>query len=150
MKKLVSIVSFLAVFLFVTPVKAEIQEKNAVGLSVSYAEPKDLENGVGFGVSIGRHLLPYLSLQMYTQATKFVISTSISGSKIKEQKYVIEGEVWRAFSLVEYPVGALNQDLIKRLKDREQLYTRFRASQTFKELEEEVDRYEKWKNQQGQ
>lgn len=58
MKKLANIVSFIVVFLFIHSVKAEIQNKNSVGLSVFYAKPKDLENGVGFEVSIARYLLP--------------------------------------------------------------------------------------------
>ena len=64
MKKLAGIVSFIAVFLFIHSVKAEIQNKYSVGLSLSYAKPKDLENGVGFEVSIARYLLPNLSLEL--------------------------------------------------------------------------------------
>jgi len=64
MKKLAIIVSVFIVFLFIPSVKAEIQQENAVGLSISYAKPKDLENGVGFEVSIARYLLPNLSLEL--------------------------------------------------------------------------------------
>ncbi len=90
-------------------------------------------------------------LQMYTQATKSIISTSLSGSRINDQKFSEEKEgIYRAFVLIAYPIGAVGQELVNQIKSKEQLYTRFRASETFKEMNEDVQRYEEWKNKQGQ
>lgn len=89
-------------------------------------------------------------LQQFTSATKTVVSTSLSGSKPRKQLPVQVGEIYRAYVLTEYPVGAANQALIQQIKGNEQLYTRFRASQTYKELEDEVQKYDEWKKQQGQ
>jgi len=51
--------------------------------------------------------------------------------------------------LAEYPIGAANEAFLEQIKRNEQMYTRFRSSETFKELNEEVERYEKWKKEQG-
>lgn len=89
-------------------------------------------------------------LQQFTQANKTVVSTSLSGSRIKTQKICQDASTWRSYVLVEYPIGAANQALMEQLKKNEQMYTRFRSSQTFKELDDEVQKYEDWKKQQGQ
>ncbi len=89
-------------------------------------------------------------LQMFTQAEKTVVSTSLEGSRVKQQKIVKDGSLWRAYVLVEYPVGAANEALMQQIKNNNQMYTRFRASQTFKELQDEVDKYEKSQQDQQQ
>jgi len=88
-------------------------------------------------------------LQQFTQASKSVFSTQLVGSKTKEQKLVKDGQGYRAYVLVEYPVGAAAQALMQQLSKKKNLYTRFRASQTFEELNKEVEKYEKWKKEQG-
>lgn len=123
-----------------TDARAEIGrqvELRAQGLQKKFDE----ETGMGSDAQL---------LQMYTQASKLVVSTSLSGSKIKEQKFQQEGGVYRAFALVEYPVGVANQDLLNQIKNREEMYTRFRASETFKEMDNDVKRFEEWKKQQAQ
>jgi hypothetical protein len=87
-------------------------------------------------------------LQQFTQANKTVVSTSLSGTRMRSHKLCKDGDIWRSYVLVEYPVGAANQALMEQLKKNEQMYTRFRSSQTFKELDDEVQKYETWK--QGQ
>ena len=89
-------------------------------------------------------------LQMFTQAEKTVVSTTLQGSKVKNQKIVKDGGLWRAYVLVEYPIGAANEALMQQIKNNNQMYTRFRASETFKELQNEVDKYDKFKQQQPQ
>lgn len=87
-------------------------------------------------------------MQLFSQATKTVVSASLSGSRVKEQKHVRDGNIWRAYVLLEYPIGAANQAFLDQLKKNNEMYTRFRASETFKELEDEVQKYEEWKKQQ--
>ena len=89
-------------------------------------------------------------LQMFTQAEKTVVSTTLQGSKVRNQKIVNDGGLWRAYVLVEYPIGAANEALMQQIKNNNQMYTRFRASQAFKELQDEVGKYEKYKQQQEQ
>lgn len=106
------------------------------GLQKRFAE----ETGTGNDAQI---------LQMFTQAEKTVVSTTLNGSKIKNRKLVRDGNLWRAYVLVEYPIGAANAALMQQIKSNNQMYTRFRASQAFKELQDEVDKYEKFKQEQS-
>jgi shikimate kinase len=87
-------------------------------------------------------------LDQFTQANKTVVSTSLSGTQVTKQKELKDGSLWRAYVLVEYPVGAANEAFMKQIKNNEQLYTRYRATQTFKELDEEVKKLEDAKKQQ--
>lgn len=89
-------------------------------------------------------------LSQFTSATKTIVSTSLSGSRVRYQKQVRDGNMWRSYVLLEYPIGAANQALMNQIKANQQMYTRFRASETFNELEDEVEKYEDWKKQQGQ
>lgn len=88
--------------------------------------------------------------QMFTKISKLVVSTSLSGSKIKDQKFQQEGALYRAFSLVEYPAGVGSRELLNQIKNQKEMYTRFRDSEAYKELDEEAKRYEEWKKQQDQ
>ncbi|MGD1046298.1 MAG: LPP20 family lipoprotein [Bacteroidota bacterium] len=87
-------------------------------------------------------------LDQFTQANKTVVSTSLSGTQVTKQKQLQDGSLWRAYVLVEYPVGAANQAFLEQMKKNEQLYTRFRATQTFKELEDEVKKLDEAKKAQ--
>jgi hypothetical protein len=87
-------------------------------------------------------------LDMFTQANKAVVSTALAGSRVSKQKQLKDGNTWRAYVLVEYPTGATTAALMQQIKNNEQMYTRFRASQTFKDLDDEVKKYEEWKKQQ--
>ncbi len=87
-------------------------------------------------------------LDQFTQASKTIVSTSLSGSKEKQKKIVKDGNNWRAYVLVEYPLGAAQEALREQIKKNEQLYTKFRASQTYKELDDEVQKYEQSKKPQ--
>ena len=83
--------------------------------------------------------------QMYTSATTVVVSTQLMGSKIKEQKYQQNKGKYQAIVLVEYPIGAAHTALVNQIKKDENLYTRFRASESFKELDAEVEKLEQEK-----
>lgn len=89
-------------------------------------------------------------LQMFTQAEKTVVSTSLEGSSVKKQKIVKDGNLWRAYVLVQYPIGAANAALMQQIRNNSQMYTSYKASQAFKDLQNEVDKYEKYKKQQKQ
>lgn len=89
-------------------------------------------------------------LQQFTQATKLVVSTTLNGSRMKDQKTVRDGAMWRAYVLMELPLGAANATLLEEIKKNKELYTRFRASEAYRDLDAEVQKYEEWKKQQGQ
>lgn len=87
-------------------------------------------------------------LQMFTQANRSIVSESLTGSKVRHQHHHRDGQLWRVYVLVEYPVGAANLALLDQLRENEQMYTRFRSSQVFDELDEEIKRYEEFQNNQ--
>lgn len=89
-------------------------------------------------------------IQQFTQATKLVVSTTLNGSRMKDQKTVRDGQMWRAYVLMELPLGAANQALMDEIKKNKELYTRFRATESYRELDAEVQKYEEWKQQQQQ
>jgi len=88
-------------------------------------------------------------LDQYTQAYKAVVSQTLIGTRARQQTLRTEGEVYRAVVLMELPVGEMSKRLLEQLRQQEQLYTRFRASEVFKELDAEVQKYENWKRDQG-
>jgi hypothetical protein len=77
-------------------------------------------------------------LQMFTQAEKTVVNATLNGSRVKKSEVKKDATVFRAYVMVEYPVGAANAALMDQVKKNERLYTKYRSSEAFKELENEV------------
>ena len=50
---------------------------------------------------------------------------------------------------MEMPIGQANKELMSKIKANQNLYTRFRATQAYKELDEEIEKFEAWKREQG-
>jgi hypothetical protein len=86
-------------------------------------------------------------LTSFTSASKTVASTSLSGAKTKQRDVKKDGDMFRAYVLMEYNVA---QSMVSQMKKEEQLYTRFRATQTYKELEDESNKVDAAKQQQQQ
>lgn len=87
-------------------------------------------------------------LQQYTQATKTVVTGELMGSKVIKKKICRDGNNFRSYILCEYPIGAASQAFMNQISKQEELYTRFRSSEAFKELEEDVKKYEEFKKNQ--
>ena len=87
-------------------------------------------------------------LQMFSQATKQVVSTSLSGCSVKEQKIAKDGDMWRAYVLMQYPVGAASEAMQKQIKNNELMKTQLQESKMMKDLDQEVQKYEEGKKQQ--
>jgi len=84
-------------------------------------------------------------LSMETDVSKSVVSETLVGTKTRTQKILREGTLYRVYVLMELPIGAANAEMLAKIKENERMYTRYRASEAFKELEEEVEKYEKIK-----
>ncbi|MFQ5650894.1 MAG: LPP20 family lipoprotein [bacterium] len=87
--------------------------------------------------------------QLFSQTIRTVVSTQLMGSRASKTAHVKDGNNYRAYVLVEYPIGAANQAFMNALKANQNMYTRFRASEAFKEMDDEVRKYEEWKKQQA-
>ncbi len=89
-------------------------------------------------------------LSQTTEVSKSVTSKVLNGSKAKKVETVKEGEIiYRSYVLMEMPIGPANAALMEAIKKQQNMYTRFRASQGFQELEGEVDKYDQFKKEQG-
>ena len=73
-------------------------------------------------------------LQQFSAATKEVVKQTLYGTRVKEAKIVPEGDVVRFYVLMEMPVGSANKALTARISQNEQLYTLYRSSKLFEEL----------------
>ena len=124
--------------------KAQAEGRNALAAQV---EVKYGALNKRFTEEVGREGSQLLD--QYTQAYKSVVSQVLYGSRSRQQTLRTEGDVYRAVVLMELPIGEMSKKLLEQIRAQEQLYTRFRASEVFKELDAEVQRYESWKRDQG-
>jgi hypothetical protein len=88
-------------------------------------------------------------LGMFNQVSKTVVSDSISGSRLSKQKLNREKGTYRAYVMMEMPIGEASARFLEKIHAQDRLYTRFRASAAFEELDREVQAYEEWKRQQA-
>lgn len=87
-------------------------------------------------------------LDQFTQATKAIVSQVLTGVTVEKTAISDEKGIFRAYTLVKLPLGAASEALMKRLKDQEELYTRFRSTKTFEELDKDIQKFEEWKKTQ--
>lgn len=87
-------------------------------------------------------------LDQFTTATKAVVNQTLSGSRVAKQEIKANGANYRAFVLVELPIGVASQALRERIRANEQMMTRFRSTEAFRELDAEVQRYEEFQRRQ--
>ena len=76
--------------------------------------------------------------QHFKTVIKIVSKTTLVGSKVIESKVCNENNGYRAYVLVDYPIGVANKALVEQLKKDKLLYERFRSTSAYKELEEET------------
>lgn len=77
-------------------------------------------------------------LSQFSSATKAVTQQTLEGARVDQQQLTPEKEVYRAYVLMSLPLGQANQLLMSKLKANQELYTRFRATQAFDELDKEL------------
>jgi hypothetical protein len=82
--------------------------------------------------------------QQYTSAQKTVTSQVLRGTSPAEREvYQQDNGTYQAFVMMELPVGKAAKDLMSKLQQNEEMYTRFRASEAFEEMNKAVEEYEK-------
>ena len=87
-------------------------------------------------------------LQNYNQATRQVVSQTLVGLEVKEKHTVKDGDMWRTYVLVAYPVGESNKAVLSKLKAIQSKKIHLEEKKTFQELDESVARFEEKKNQE--
>lgn len=88
-------------------------------------------------------------LEQFTVSSKAVMSQVLNGLQMEKSELQNENGVFRAYVRYAIPVGRGLQALDQRLSREEELYTRFRASEAYEEMEDEIEQYEQWKAEQG-
>lgn len=88
-------------------------------------------------------------LGMFTQVSSTVVSDSLTGSRLAKQQMDRDGGGFRAYVMMEMPIGEANARFMEKIRSQQRLYTRFRASEAFEDLDRMVDEYEQWKKEQA-
>ena len=86
-------------------------------------------------------------MAMSTAVSKAIVSESLQRATTRQQEVRQEGKLYRTYILKELPIGEVQSATLDKVKAQKDMYTRFRASQGFQELEAEVEKYEAWKKE---
>lgn len=81
-------------------------------------------------------------LEQFTQVQREVVNQVLIGTTVREQKVVEQSGRYRAYVLMQMPIGQASKELMARLRTNKALYTRFRATDAFEELNEAIEAYE--------
>lgn len=77
-----------------------------------------------------------------------VSSAEVKGARVALRETRKSGSCYYAFVLMEVPIWQVNIGLVGKIEADENMYMRFRSSQAFKELEQEVNKYEETRRDQ--
>ena len=86
---------------------------------------------------------------MFSSADKHLASQELAGTAPTDIKYQTKDGITTAYALVEQNPKILASAMENIGQQNKNMYTRFRASQAFKELDDEVKKYDEFKKNQG-
>ncbi len=75
--------------------------------------------------------------------SNLITEVNVAGYSQADAKVLAQGNRYRAYVLLRYPVGKANRLLVDRVKKNRVLEGKLRASKAFKELEDEIKRARK-------
>ena len=88
-------------------------------------------------------------LEQFTSVTKTITSETLHGTQEEEKEIQNLGNGnFRVYMLMTLPIGEANQGMLAKIRANEHLYTRFRASQAFDELDADIKAYEESRESQ--
>ena len=88
-------------------------------------------------------------LEQFTSVTKTITSETLYGTQEEEKEIQnLENGNFRVYMLMTLPIGEANQAMMAKIRANEHLYTRFRASQAFDELDADIQAYEEAREMQ--
>jgi hypothetical protein len=70
--------------------------------------------------------------------TNLITETNLAGYQRVQAKVVPQGSQYRAYVLIQYPMGNVNRVLVDKVKQSQVLDTKLRASKAFQDLEKEI------------
>lgn len=124
--------------------KTRARTEMAVTIKVKIdALKKDFSEQIGEGKNAELNTL-------FSSAAKQLASVELTGTAATDVKYETTSDgLTKAYALVEQNPKIVAQALENAGADNKAMYTRFRSSQAYKELEDELKKYEEFKKQQG-
>jgi hypothetical protein len=72
--------------------------------------------------------------------TNLITEANVAGYKQADAKVLAQGKQYRAYVLLQYPLGKANAVLVDQVKKNRVLEGKLRATKAFKDLEEEIKR----------
>jgi cell wall-associated NlpC family hydrolase len=89
------------------------------------------------------------SVSQFVQTYKSVISQTLIGAEVVERDIQREGDGYRAYVLMRMPIGEAQEELVAQVREGQNTFTPFRASEAFDELEQNVDEYRERQDEQA-
>ncbi|MCF8307088.1 MAG: LPP20 family lipoprotein [Ignavibacteriales bacterium] len=80
-------------------------------------------------------------IQQYSNTIKTYTEQQLAGSRIMKQHVKRDGDNFRAYALVIYPLGAANAALQNALQKDKEMWIKYQASEAQKDLDEESRKY---------
>ena len=78
----------------------------------------------------------------FTEAQKQVMAEELVGIQEANSEILQDGNMYIVYVLLEQDPGAVSAAIMARMREQQAAYARFRQSEVFKEMEEEIERYE--------
>ena len=72
--------------------------------------------------------------------TNLITEANVAGYKQADAKVLAQGKQYRAYVLLQYPLGKANKVLVDQVKKNRVLEGKLRATKAFKDLEEDIKR----------
>lgn len=82
--------------------------------------------------------IPQVTTESERTTINLISEVTLTGYAVKEQKLIPAGGQYRAYVLLQYPLGSANRLLVEQVGKDAALQGRLRASQAFRELEAEI------------
>ncbi len=79
-------------------------------------------------------------IESSTEAIKLVTQQTLNGARIDKKEVAAEGSIYRAYVLMSLPIGEANKALMEQIRANRRLYTEFKASKAFQELDAELEK----------
>lgn len=70
--------------------------------------------------------------------SNLITEVNLTGYAVTERKMIQSGTSYRAYVLVQYPLGSANRLLVEQVKKNDLLQGKLRASKAFQELEKDI------------
>lgn len=80
-------------------------------------------------------------MQQFTQTTRTVVERTLVGTTTRSTEVRQTPNGYRAYVLMEYPVGPAAAEFLQKIRSNDELYTRFRKSKAFDRMNDAVEEY---------